>query len=225
LTPWPRPVVPEPLKLYCATSNPGKAREFALAASKTKWSRPVEIEPIPNFRDLPACVEDGENFGQNAMKKAQHYGAHVNGLLFADDSGLVVDALNGAPGIYSARYSGPDATDESNNRLLLENMQGVEDRSAQFVCLLALVNGGRPVGVYAGRVYGSILEAPRGVDGFGYDPLFHYAPFDQTFGEIDAERKFGVSHRGQALRAMLRSLLGPPVRKRWPPPPPGWIEV
>jgi XTP/dITP diphosphohydrolase len=190
-----------PLRLLCATSNPGKAREFALAAGDR-----VTIEPLPGFRDLPPCVEDGATFADNAIIKARHYGAHAPGLLFADDSGLEVDALGGAPGVYSARFSGPAATDESNNRLLLEKLRGVADRRARFVCAIAVVDAGRVAGVYTGSVEGLILEAPRGTGGFGYDPLFYYPPFGCTFGEVEGERKFAVSHRGQALRAMLEAL-------------------
>jgi len=119
----------------------------------------------------------------------------------------VVDALGGAPGVYSARFSGPGATDESNNRLLLEKLRGVEDRRARFVCAIALVDGGRVAGIYTGSVEGVILDAPRGAGGFGYDPLFYYEPFGCTFGEVEGERKFAVSHRGQALRAMLKALV------------------
>ena len=201
---------PEPIHLYCATGNPGKVREFRLAAGERALP-PVEIELAPNFHDLPPCVEDSDSFGGNAMIKAVHYSRHVAGLVFADDSGLTVDALGGAPGVYSARFSGPNATDEANNRLLLEKLRGAEDRSAHFVCVIALASGGRVSGLYAGSVSGTILEAPRGSGGFGYDPLFFYPPFEQTFGEMDEERKFTISHRGQALRAMLRALA--PARK------------
>jgi XTP/dITP diphosphohydrolase len=193
---------PPPLHLYCATGNPGKSREFALAAGDA-----IVIEPLPNFRAIPPCVEDGATFADNAIIKARHYGAHAPGLLFADDSGLVVDALGGAPGVYSARFSGPGATDESNNRLLLEKLRGVEDRRARFVCAIALVDSGQVVGVYTGNVEGVILDAPRGAGGFGYDPLFYYEPFGCTFGEVEGELKFAVSHRGQALRAMLKALV------------------
>jgi XTP/dITP diphosphohydrolase len=192
-----------PLRLLCATGNPGKAREFALAAGER-----IAIEPLPNFRAIAPCVEDGATFAENAIIKARHYGAHASGLLFADDSGLMVDALGGAPGVFSARFSGPGATDESNNRLLLEKLRGVEDRRARFVCAIALVDNGQFVGVYTGSVEGIILDAPRGAGGFGYDPLFYYPPFGCTFGEVEGERKFAVSHRGQALRAMLRVLVG-----------------
>jgi XTP/dITP diphosphohydrolase len=189
-------------RLYCATGNAGKLREFRLAANHA----PVAIELVPDFRALPPAVEDGATFVENALKKALHYAPYCDGPLFADDSGLEVDALGGAPGVYSARYSGPHATDEANNGLLLENLRGVEDRTARFVCAIALVEAGEVRGVYRGTVEGRLLEAPRGTHGFGYDPLFYYAPFGCTFGEADDDRKFAVSHRGQALRAMLQAL-------------------
>jgi XTP/dITP diphosphohydrolase len=188
--------------LYCATGNQGKLREFRMAAGHA----PVDIELIPNFRELPPAVEDGATFEENAIKKALHYGRHVEGPLFADDSGLEVDALGGAPGVFSARYSGPHAADEANNRLLLENLRGAADRTARFVCVVALVEGPRLRRVYRGEVAGRIIDEARGECGFGYDPLFFYPPFGCTFGEASDERKFSVSHRGQALLAMLRDL-------------------
>ncbi len=190
-------------RLLCATGNPGKLREFRLAASHA----PVEIELLPNFREIPPCVEDGATFEENAIIKARHYGRNAAGLLFADDSGLEVDALGGAPGVYSARFSGPDATDAGNNRLLLEKLRGVEKRTARFVCAIALVEGEQIRGIYRGAVEGVILDEARGSAGFGYDPLFYYAPFGCTFGEASDERKFSVSHRGQALVAMLQDLV------------------
>jgi XTP/dITP diphosphohydrolase len=189
-------------RLYCATGNAGKLREFRMAAAHA----PVEIELVPNFRELPPAVEDGATFEENAIGKALHYGRHVAGPLFADDSGLEVDALGGAPGVYSARYSGPHATDEANNRLLLENLRGVANRTARFVCAIALVEGGQVRGVYRGAVEGRIIDDARGPHGFGYDPLFYYEPFGCTFGEATDEQKIAVSHRGQALLAMLRAL-------------------
>ena len=189
-------------RLLCATGNPGKLREFRLAAGHA----PVEIELLPNYREIPPCVEDGATFEENAIIKARHYGRHAPGLLFADDSGLEVEALGGAPGVYSARFSGPQATDAGNNRLLLEKLRGVENRTARFVCAIALVKGGQVRGVYRGAVEGAILDEPRGSAGFGYDPLFYFPPFGCTFGEADDERKFSVSHRGQALLAMLAVL-------------------
>ena len=167
---------------------------------------PVEIELIPGFRDLPPAVEDGATFDENAVKKAMHYAPYAPGFLFADDSGLEVDALGGAPGVYSARFAGPAATDEANNRLLLEKLSGVANRTARFVCAIALVNAGHTRGIYRGAVEGRILDSPRGSGGFGYDPLFFYEPFGCTFGEATDEQKFSASHRGQALRAMLAAL-------------------
>lgn len=189
-------------RLYCATGNAGKLREFRLAAGHA----PVEIDLLPGYREIPPCVEDGATFEENAGIKARHYSRHAPGLLFADDSGLEVDALGGAPGVHSARFSGAHATDEANNRLLLEKLRGAENRAARFVCAIALVEGDRARGVYRGAVEGVILEAPRGAGGFGYDPLFYYPPFGCTFGEAGEELKFSVSHRGQAMLAMLGAL-------------------
>lgn len=210
-----------PILLYCATGNRGKLREFqaiydamvAGAVPVPGYSTPkrepvprVTIALVPGFSGISPCVEDGDSFGANAMIKARHYGVHAPGPLFADDSGLVVDALGGEPGIYSARYSGPGATDESNNRLLLERLHGIKNRNARFVCVIALVDRGRVLGLYGGQVEGVILEEPRGSGGFGYDPLFYYPPFGCTFGEAAEERKSEASHRGQAMRKMIRAL-------------------
>lgn len=191
------------IRLYCATGNPGKLREFRLAAQQ----RPdVGIELLPDFDRLPPCIETGETFEENALQKARHYGGYSPGLLFADDSGLEVEALGGAPGVYSARFAGPNATDAENNDLLLEKLSGISDRAARFVCAIALLENGQVRGVFHGAVAGVITEQPGGTGGFGYDPLFYYPPFGCTFGEAAAEQKFRVSHRGAALRAMLDSL-------------------
>jgi len=127
-------------------------------------------------------------------------------LLFADDSGLEVDALDGAPGVISARYAGPGATDAMNNALLLGNMRGRENRRARFVCVIALVNRGELLRTFRGTVEGEILEAPRGTGGFGYDPVFYYPPYARSLGEVSLEEKMAVSHRGQALKALFRYL-------------------
>lgn len=163
----------------------------------------IRIELLADYRRIPPCVEDGDTFEANAVKKALQYGPYAPGLLFADDSGLEVDALGGAPGVFSARYSGPNATDEANNRLLLENLRGVAGRAARFVCVIALVEGARLLGVYRGAVEGTIIDQPRGGAGFGYDPLFYCPVLGRTFGEATDDEKFSLSHRGQALRAML----------------------
>ena len=141
------------IRVYCATGNQGKLREFRLAAGLA----PVEIELLPNFKSIPACVEDGATFEENAIIKARHYSERADpaGLaVFADDSGLEVDALGGAPGVISARYSGRHGDDEANNRKLLENLRGVPNRTARFVCAIALVENGAVRGVYRGAVEG-----------------------------------------------------------------------
>ena len=194
------------IRLTCATGNPGKLREFRMAAGPESG---MEIQLLAGFSQIPPYAEDGSTFEENAILKARHYSRHAPGLLFADDSGLEVDALGGAPGVCSARFAAPDASDESNNGLLLERLQGIANRAARFVCVIALVEGQRLLRVFRGVVEGCITRELRGSGGFGYDPLFYYPPFGCTFGEVSAEQKFAVSHRGQALRAMLAWLSEP----------------
>lgn len=200
------------IRLECATGNKGKLREFRLAAGLA----PVDIQLLPGYKEIEPCVESGSTFEENAKIKALHYGRHASGFLFADDSGLEVDALGGAPGVYSARFSlmnpplpGPPLpVDEANNRLLLEKLQGVENRTARFVCAIALADRGQIRGVWRGTVEGIIIHEPSGNGGFGYDPLFFCPELGCTFGEAGQEQKFAVSHRGQALRAMLKEAFG-----------------
>ena len=192
------------MRLYCATTNPGKLREFRSAIEDS-----FDVEPLPGLGSIPVCEETGATFEENAIQKALYYSKHVDGYLFVDDSGLEVDALGGAPGVYSARYAGPGATDEANNHLVLERMRGVQDRTARFVCVVALAESGRLVHIFRAAVEGLLTEAPRGTNGFGYDSIFFYPPFGCTFGEAPLERKMEVSHRAQALRALreyVRSL-------------------
>jgi XTP/dITP diphosphohydrolase len=186
------------MTIYCATSNPGKLREFQLAAPD------FDVRPLP--AKVPPPEEDGATFEANAIAKAEYYGQFVDGYLFADDSGLEVDALGGAPGVYSARYAGLDATDEQNNALLLRNLKGAVDQSARFVCTIALVRDEELVRTFRGVVEGRILASAHGSGGFGYDPLFFYEPFGCTFGEAPIERKMKVSHRAKALEAMFTFL-------------------
>lgn len=192
-------------KLYCATTNPGKLREFRLGVERLGGGS-FTIETVPDLADIPSCEEDGETFEANAVKKAIHYSRYAPGPVFVDDSGLAVDALDGAPGVYSARYAGPGATDEENNRLLLTRMRGIENRTARFVSVVALAEQGRLIGTFEGTVEGQLLDEARGANGFGYDPLFYYPPFETTLAEVSAERKLTVSHRGRAIEAMLRFL-------------------
>jgi XTP/dITP diphosphohydrolase len=186
------------MTVYCATGNAGKLREFQLAAPD------FDVRKLPVA--VPAPAETGDTFEANAAEKAIAYGQHIEGLLFADDSGLEVDALGGDPGVRSARFAGEHATDKANNTLLLERLQGVENRTARFVCVIALVKDGRLVKTFRGTVEGRILNGPLGAGGFGYDPLFYYEPFGCTFGEAPIERKMTVSHRAIALGKMFAYL-------------------
>jgi XTP/dITP diphosphohydrolase len=188
--------------IRCATTNPGKLREFRAAAAHFGYPD-IAIEPVNGLAGLPAPVEDGETFEQNAVKKALHYSSLTADPAFADDSGLEVDALQGAPGVYSARFAGEGAADAANNRLLIEKLQGAGNRAARFVCVVALARQGQLLGVFHGSVEGVIVDEARGTHGFGYDPHFFHPPFGATFGETAPDRKMDVSHRGQALRAML----------------------
>jgi len=185
------------LLLYCATTNPGKLREFRLALDDA-----FEVQTLPALGSIPVAEETGDTFEENAIEKALFYSRHCDGLLLVDDSGLEVDALNKAPGVYSARYAGLDATDQANNRLLLDRMRGVANRTARFVCVIALAKSGQLIHTFRGEVEGQLTDAPRGPNGFGYDPLFFYPPFGCTFGEAPLDRKMTVSHRARALRAL-----------------------
>jgi len=184
--------------VYCATSNPGKLREFQLAAPD------FDVRALP--KSVPPPEENGDTFEANAIDKAVAYGRHTEGYLFADDSGLEVDALGGAPGVHSARYAGDHATDAANNTLLIERLQGVENRTARFVCVIALVRDGKLVKTFRGVVEGHIIDEPRGSGGFGYDPLFYCPAFGCTFGEASIEQKMQVSHRVLALADMFTYL-------------------
>jgi XTP/dITP diphosphohydrolase len=186
--------------VHFATSNPGKLREFQLAA------------PDFDVRQLPVSVEppeeNGATFEENAIAKAEYYGKLAAGYLFADDSGLEVDALGGAPGVHSARFAGLEASDEENNALLLRRLEGVSNRTGRFVCVIALVRDGALVQTFRGVVEGRILNEARGTGGFGYDPLFYHEPFACTFGEASLTDKMKVSHRAQAMDAMFQYLRG-----------------
>ena len=195
------------LDLYCATANQGKLREFRLAAGEG-----IRIHPIASRN----CPEAGETFEENARAKALCYelglAALGEPLVFADDSGLAVDALGGAPGVHSARFAGPDADDRSNNALLLERLRGVEAgrRTARFVCTIALARAGTMLRTFTGNAEGRILEAPIGSNGFGYDPLFYFPELGKGFAELAPEVKWAHSHRGKAFRAMLEWLRANP---------------
>jgi XTP/dITP diphosphohydrolase len=198
-------------RVLVATSNPGKIRDLVGAALAHR----VQIETLPGFALLPSVVEDGLTFEANARKKAEYYSKYAEGeLVIADDSGLEVDALGGAPGVRSARYAADEARaaedsgnsdDEANNARLLRELHDVPDefRTGRFVCAIAAARNGHTLATFRGQAEGVILHAPRGSNGFGYDPLFYFAEIGKTFAELTAEQKAGYSHRGAAFRAFL----------------------
>ena len=187
------------MTLYCATGNQGKLREFQLAAQIEN----IEVEIVPHLDTITAPEETGATFEQNAALKACYYSMFTSGPVFCDDSGLEVDALNGAPGVISARYAGEHGGDEANNDLVLKNMNGIADRTARFVCVIAIAQDGRLLHHFRATVEGQIAQKREGGNGFGYDPLFYYAPFACTFGEAGTARKHEVSHRAQAFRQLI----------------------
>jgi XTP/dITP diphosphohydrolase len=198
-------------RVLVATSNEGKIRDLVGAAA----AHEVEIATLPNFSALPTVIEDGLTFEANASKKAEHYSSYSDGeLVIADDSGLEVDALLGAPGVRSARYAAdehnPDeesgnSGDEANNARLLRELHGVptEYRTGRFVCVIAVARNGHTLATFHGKAEGVLLTAPRGSNGFGYDPLFFFPQIRKTFAELTAEEKAQHSHRGEAFRQFL----------------------
>ena len=201
-------------RILIATSNAGKLRDFAGAALR----HGVEIAGIPDFSSLPAVLEDGLTFEANARKKAEAYSRYVSGeIVVADDSGLEIDALNGAPGVHSARYAAPDlqnkepaeadanTDDEANNARVLRELKSVPtaERTGRFVCVLAAARDGMTLATFRGVAEGIVLDAPRGTNGFGYDPLFYFPQINKTFAELTAEEKAEFSHRGAAFRRFL----------------------
>lgn len=207
-------------RVFIATSNPGKLRDFAGAAK----AYGITIAGIPNFSSLPPVIEDGATFEANARKKAEAYSLAVPGeLILADDSGLEIDALRGAPGVHSARYAAgePHAAecntdDELNNARVLRQLRNVphDQRAARFVCLIAAARDGHTLEVFRGTAEGIVLDAPRGSDGFGYDPLFFFPAIQKTFAELSAQEKARYSHRGAAFRAFLEWYRSAGNRKR-----------
>ena len=207
--------------LVLATSNTHKQQEMRAVLKDF----PVSIAALADFGPMPEPVEDGATFAENAAKKAVHYAKIVGLPCLADDSGLVVDALAGRPGVYSARYAGPKATDWDNCEKLLREMVGQRHRTAHFVCVLSLAVPAGPTLTWEGRCTGEILTERRGKSGFGYDPLFLYPEFGQTFAEISLEQLGAGSHRGQALAAFaaqfetVQTWLRQRMAERKPPTP------
>jgi len=193
-----------PRKLFLASGNPGKVREFQVLAV----GRALEVQLLPGFADIPEFDENAPTFGENATGKALYYSRQRREMVFADDSGLVVPVLNGAPGVLSARYAGPGASNNERIAKLLDelrNKTGAE-RAAYFVCVIAAAHEGRVVAIVSARVDGEILEAPLGTGGFGYDPVFFFPQLGKSFAELRPEEKNQFSHRGKAFRRLMEAL-------------------
>ncbi len=197
-----------PANLFLASSNPGKLAEYRALAAASATSLVVDLALLPDFDVLPAFEENAPTSAENAAGKALHYSRLNDRFIFADDSGLVVPALGGAPGVHSARYAGLQATNSQRIEKLLGEMRGKTgaERAAYFVCAIALAKEGRALAIVTDRVEGEILEAPRGAGGFGYDPVFYFPALGKTFAELPAEEKNQRSHRGKAFRKLLAAL-------------------
>ncbi len=192
------------MKLFLATGNQHKVKEMKKLLSDTD----VELLSQADYNQLPEVIEDRETFCGNALKKAQEIGTYVNLPAIADDSGLVVEALNGKPGVYSARFAGPQATDEDNNQKLLKLLAEVPtgERQARFTCAMAFVSPEGEEEIVVGNCPGEIARQPQGKTGFGYDPLFVPEGYSQSFAQLGAEVKNKISHRAKALQKMKRVL-------------------
>ncbi|MGC1688123.1 MAG: RdgB/HAM1 family non-canonical purine NTP pyrophosphatase [Candidatus Acidiferrales bacterium] len=192
------------VKLYVTTSNPGKVREYRVLGA----GNPVEIETLPGFAEIAAFDESAPTFAENSAGKAIHYSQFTDEPLIADDSGLVVPSLGGAPGVHSARYAGPRATDADRVRKLLDEMRGKsgDERRARFVCVLTLARERSAMAVFSDSVEGVIATEPRGDGGFGYDPVFYFPKLGRTYAEISREEKNEYSHRGRAFRKLVQFL-------------------
>lgn len=192
------------MKIIIASHNPGKIKEFKELLEPLN----MEVLTLSDYPEIPEVEETGATFEENAIIKAQAI-SHVTGCLaLADDSGLVVPSLNGEPGIYSARYSGAPKNDQRNIDKLLKKMENFEGdcRKAYFNTSIAVTFPGKEPLIVAGQAHGIILQQGQGQDGFGYDPVFYYPPLDRTFAQLDSATKNQVSHRGQAIKALMMEL-------------------
>jgi XTP/dITP diphosphohydrolase len=191
------------MKLLVATTNPGKLHEI----SGILQGAPVEIVTLASYPDIPEPEETGTTFAENARLKALYYAAATDLPSVADDSGLEIDALDNAPGVHSARWHGTDYDVKFRKIYELLDARGLETSDARFVCHIALAEPGRVVYEAEGVVAGRIAREAAGTNGFGYDPIFYYPPFDSTLAQLDSDRKSKVSHRGQAFRALRAHLI------------------
>jgi len=189
-----------PLPVVLATRNAGKTEELRRLLADF----PVVVMNLSNFGPMPPVEEDGTTFEENAVKKARSTAKVVGLPALADDSGLTVDALGGAPGVRSARYAGEHAADADNNAKLLRELEHEDNRAAAFVCVIAIAVPWGPALVHEGHCEGLITREQMGTEGFGYDPVFFYPPLQKTFAQLTTEEKNQVSHRGRALRELRR---------------------
>jgi XTP/dITP diphosphohydrolase len=191
-------IMQDKITLVLATRNPNKTAEIEHLLT----DYPIQIKSLDDFGPIPSVEEDGDTFDENAYKKSS-FAAKVLGMpALADDSGLVVAALDGAPGVFSARYAGESASDEQRYRKLLAEMKGKTNRKAAFECVISIAMPDGPALTYEARCEGLIAEKPAGRNGFGYDPIFYYPPLNKTFAQLTREEKSHVSHRGKALREL-----------------------
>ena len=190
------------IPLVIASGNPGKITEI----QKLLAGFPIEIKSLTDFGPIPQVQEDGETFDENAYKKASFTSKILGIPALADDSGLVVEALGGAPGVLSARYAGENATDEQRVAKLLKAMKGQTHRNAAFECVLSIAVPSGPALTYEARCEGLIAQQPAGQNGFGYDPIFFYPPLNKTFGQMTIAEKSQVSHRGKALNELQQEI-------------------
>jgi XTP/dITP diphosphohydrolase len=196
-----------PVRILLATSNSGKLREYRELAAGTT----LQIDLLPKFHDVPAFEESAPTFAENGAGKALHYSRFTHEMVLADDSGLVVLALGGAPGVHSARYAGPRATSADRVRKLLREMEGKtgDERRARFVCVIAIARKGRTMAVVSDSAEGIIASEPRGTNGFGYDPIFCFPNGLRTYAEASEDEKNLASHRGKAFRKLTELLIPP----------------
>ena len=187
------------LIMVLGTYNKGKVKEFKLLFERL----PIEIKELSDFSNIQKFEEKGNTFAEIAANKSKFISKTLNVPVLSDDSGLEVKSLNGAPGIYSARYAGELANDEQKNRKLLEEMKGETDRSARFSCSIVIAKPSGETLIYNGECYGMLLDEPVGTNGFGYDPLFYYPPLKRTFAQLSPEEKAMVSHRGHAIHKLM----------------------
>lgn len=198
-------------RIYLATTNAGKLRELREAAQPCH----LEVEPLPALADLPPAIEDGKTFEENARIKAEYYSRHANGgLVLAEDSGLEVDQLGGAPGVHSARYAAvlaygaaghENSDDKANNQALIAQLERLPagPHPGRYVCVIALAKDGKTLDTFRGEAEGELITNPRGTGGFGYDPLFYFPALGNTFAELPLPEKRRHSHRGEAFRRFL----------------------